>query len=218
MSCARSPTDIRLECWLPAPGSTSPAGRPTRRRSSCSPPSWLHTGAGYVILTSDNGYLLGEHRIRQGKTLPYEPSARVPLIIRGPGVPAGEVRTQPVAAIDVSPTVVGVSGAKPFLSGAVMDWRSLLPKVADPTRGADRDLVLEAGPEGDMQDYLYHGLRTADGWKYIEYHTGEQELYNLIRDPEELDNLAGDPGFATMQTYLAERLRQLEYCAGSDCP
>lgn len=171
----------------------------------------------YVILTSDNGYLLGEHRIRQGKVLPYEPSARVPLIIRGPGVPAGEVRTQPVAAIDVAPTVVGVAGAEPYLNGAIMDGQSLLPKVADPTRAADRDLVLEAGPAGSMQDYRYHGLRTADGWKYVEYHTGERELYNLAVDPEELDNLAEDPGSAAMQTYLAERLRQLEYCAGSGC-
>ena len=43
----------------------------------------------YLIFTSDNGYFAGEHRIRQGKYLPHEPSSHVPMLIRGPGIPAG---------------------------------------------------------------------------------------------------------------------------------
>ena len=41
------------------------------------------------MFTSDNGYFLGEHRKRLGKTLPYEPALRVPLLVAGPGVPTG---------------------------------------------------------------------------------------------------------------------------------
>ena len=43
----------------------------------------------YIIFTSDNGFMHGEHRIPQGKVVLYEPSIRVPLIMRGPGIPAG---------------------------------------------------------------------------------------------------------------------------------
>ncbi len=53
----------------------------------------------------DNGYFLGEHRIRQGKILPYEPALAVPLLVRGPGIPAGEVRTDPFTSIDFAPTI-----------------------------------------------------------------------------------------------------------------
>ena len=50
----------------------------------------------YVVFTSDNGFFLGEHRRRQGKILPYDPSLRVPLVMRGPGIPAGEDPHRPV--------------------------------------------------------------------------------------------------------------------------
>lgn len=172
----------------------------------------------YVILTSDNGYLQGEHRVRSGKILPYEPSARVPLVVRGPGIPAGAVRAQPVAAIDVVPTIIDLAEAGDQLGGFVMDGRSLLPKIAYPQYGDDRDLVLEAGPRGRTFNYRYHGLRTSDGWKYVEYNTGERELYNLRKDPQELHNLAYQGAYARQRADLRKRLDELKFCAGSDCP
>src|SRR5680860_914035 len=57
-----------------------------------------------VAFTSDNGFFLGEHRMRQGKILPYDPSLRVPLMIRGPGIPKGVVRDDPFTIIAVSYT------------------------------------------------------------------------------------------------------------------
>jgi arylsulfatase A-like enzyme len=60
----------------------------------------------YICLTSDNGFFYGEHRIRIGKVYPYEPSLRVPLICRGPGIPAGEVRNQIINNLDLSATVM----------------------------------------------------------------------------------------------------------------
>ena len=67
----------------------------------------------YIIFTSDNGFMHGEHRIQQGKVVLYEPSIRVPLVIRGPGIPAGQHRSQFVANIDLAPTIVQATGAQP---------------------------------------------------------------------------------------------------------
>ena len=78
----------------------------------------------YIIFTSDNGFFHGEHRVPQGKVLLYEPSIRVPLIIRGPNIPAGQHRSQFVENIDLAPTIVAATGVQP---GRVMDGRSLLP-------------------------------------------------------------------------------------------
>ena len=60
----------------------------------------------YVIFTSDNGFMQGEHRVGSGKVLPYDPSTRVPLLIRGPGVPEDEVSGELVGNIDLTPTIL----------------------------------------------------------------------------------------------------------------
>jgi N-acetylglucosamine-6-sulfatase len=65
----------------------------------------------YIIFTSDNGFFHGEHRVPQGKVLLYEPSIRVPLIIRGPNIPAGQHRSQFVENIDLAPTIVAATRA-----------------------------------------------------------------------------------------------------------
>src|SRR5262249_36016699 len=67
----------------------------------------------YICFTSDNGYFYGEHRIRAGKVYPYEPSLRVPLICRGPGILTGEVRNQIVNNLDLSATVMDWADATP---------------------------------------------------------------------------------------------------------
>ena len=65
----------------------------------------------YVIFTSDNGYMHGEHRIRSGKLQPYEEAIRVPLLIRGPGVPRGVRIGDPVADVDLAPTIAELTAA-----------------------------------------------------------------------------------------------------------
>ena len=67
----------------------------------------------YIIFTSDNGFMHGEHRVPQGKVVLYEPSIRVPLIIRGPNLPAGVHRSQFVENIDLAPTIVDATDAQP---------------------------------------------------------------------------------------------------------
>ena len=162
-----------------------------------------------IVFTSDNGFFHGEHRVPSGKVLPYEPSIRVPLIMRGPGIPAGLRLTQRVANIDLAPTIVDAAGAT---AGRVMDGRSLLPVIASPGMSLGRDLLVERGPGQGT----FTALR-APNYFYAEYGNGEQELYDLVQDPFELTSRHNDPAYAALKADLAERLAHLRACAGLTC-
>ena len=97
-------------------------------------------GNTYLIFTSDNGYFNGEHRIRRGKYLPHEPSSHVPLLIRGPGIPAGNVSDELVSNVDIAETIRTIAGASASL---VQDGRSLLPFAALPDLRSTRPILLE---------------------------------------------------------------------------
>ena len=66
----------------------------------------------YILFTSDNGFLQGEHRVRSGKMLVYDPSTGVPLLMRGPGIPHGGVSSELVTNEDLTPTILGIAHAK----------------------------------------------------------------------------------------------------------
>jgi N-acetylglucosamine-6-sulfatase len=166
-----------------------------------------------LVFSSDNGYMFGEHRIHAGKTVAYEPSARVPLVIRGPGFPAGESRRAAVATIDLAPTFADAAGTTP---GLTVDGRSLLPLADSPSTWPDRTLVLEAGPTVVGGDDIYHGIRTPQ-YKYIRHSTGEVEFYDLDNDPNEMQSLTDDPEYDVVQELLGAELRRLEDCSGREC-
>ncbi len=102
----------------------------------------------YLIFLSDNGYFSGEHRIRQGKYLPHDPSSKIPMLIRGPGIPAGQVSNALVSNVDVAATIADVTNATPTLP---QDGTSLIPFAADPTASTGRPILLE-GDTGDSID------------------------------------------------------------------
>jgi arylsulfatase A-like enzyme len=162
-----------------------------------------------IIFTSDNGFFHGEHRVPSGKVLPYEPSIRVPLIVRGPGIPAGLRVSQRVANIDLAPTIVDAAGATP---GRVMDGRSLLPVIAQPDVSLARDLLVERGPGAGT----FTALR-APAYLYVEHGNGEEELYDLRRDPFQLESRHADPDYAAIKAGLALRLDHLRACRGLAC-
>jgi N-acetylglucosamine-6-sulfatase len=163
-----------------------------------------------ILFTSDNGFFAGEHRVATGKVLAYEPSIRLPLLMRGPGVPAGATAGQLVTNADLAPTILDAAEAKP---GRVEDGRSLLELVGDPGVEWGRELLLEGG---NAQGLTFTGLRNYR-WKYIEHTDGEVELYDLERDPYELQSLHPDPAFAGIKARLAARLAILRTCAGRTC-
>lgn len=161
----------------------------------------------YIVFTSDNGLQLGAHRLLFKEYL-YEESLRVPLIIRGPRFPAGGVRDQLVANVDLAPTIARLAKARPEHT---MDGRSLLPAASSPSAGAGRELLFE--------NYFppSFGIRRGD-WVYIEHGTGETELYDLAADPFQLQSLHADPAYAGLRAELSARLAQLRSCAGGACP
>ena len=174
-----------------------------------------------IVFVSDNGWLQGQHDIPGDKYLPYEESIRVPFILRGPGVPAGETVRGQVTNVDFASTLLDAADAR---AGRTQDGVSLLPTTRDPRRRPRRTLEIEATAplfEGDVPnnrwDQPYTGVRT-DRYTYVVYtRTGEEQLYDRQADPYELSNVAGDPAFATIKAGLAARLAKLRSCRGSAC-
>ena len=82
----------------------------------------------YIFFTSDNGFHMGQHRLTTGKWTAYEEDIRVPLIVRGPGVPEGRTLPHLVLNNDFAPTFADLAGAKtPYF----VDGRSLVPLLTD---------------------------------------------------------------------------------------
>jgi N-acetylglucosamine-6-sulfatase len=164
------------------------------------------------VFTSDNGYLVGEHR-RVGKTVGYEESIRVPLLMSGPGIPAGETRRQLVSLADVAPTVLELAGGS---SPLVTDGLSLLPFATDAGYSSGRSILLQAGPQAGATERWYTAIRTRHR-VYVEYATGETELYDLRVDPYEVDSEHADPKQGRLVERLGQRLAALRDCAGGTC-
>lgn len=186
-----------------------------------------------VIFTSDNGFFHGEHRVANGKFLVYEPSIRVPLIVRGPGIPAGRRSQELVVNADLAPTILDVAGATPE---RILDGRSLFPFASDPERRSRRPILLETGIDpGDDLDQddeptaeagedpaaqggatAYTAVRTRR-FLYAEYGSGERELYDLKEDPHQLESRHGDLRYARTRSVLARVLESLRACSGDSC-
>jgi arylsulfatase A-like enzyme len=173
-----------------------------------------------LVFASDNGFLLGEHR-RTRKNSPYEESIRTTLRAVGPDFPAGE-DPRLIGNIDLAPTFAAIAGAPPR-----NDWdgRSILGELdrevigVEGFGGPDEDFGEAKGtnPLGAEQVYPpYQGFRSRSGIVYIEYEGGEIELYDLIADPYQLDNLASGKGAADFPTYHA-RTEALRDCHAAAC-
>ena len=174
-----------------------------------------------LIFASDNGWLLGEHRSEK-KILPYEESLTVPLLMRGPGVPTGVRRHQPVGLVDIPATALAASGAT---STKAQDGVSLIGLAKDPARLARRVMPIESGPAPAIQAnhnvvnpaWFYRGIRSSR-YSYIAWQmtaSEEEEFYDLDEDPFQLESRHDTPSEAleTARTIY----KQLRDCAGAAC-
>jgi arylsulfatase A-like enzyme len=172
----------------------------------------------YVFFLSDNGFMRGEHRIRDNKRFLYEDSARVPFIATGPGIPAGESSNDIVVNADLTSTILQIAGATP---GVLQDGMSLLPNLFDPKLERGRAILLEAYAGNPIV-----GLRTSR-YVYTEWRDSntegpytpapEKELYDMFVDPYQLENRAADPAYAPVVDELGSELDGLIDCAGDSC-
>ena len=167
-----------------------------------------------IMLTSDNGYFLGEQRVRAGKIYPHEPSLRVPLLLRAPGVPWGQRRTDPITSIDIAPTLSALAGVVP---PGRPDGVSLAQVARRGDQGWTRGIVTETGLT-DLADRTRRllGLRTPR-YLYVEAAHGGRELYDVRRDPQQYRNLAPLPQYDGLQSALAGALARLKDCRGREC-
>ena len=208
----------------------------------------------YIFFTSDNGFHLGQHRLGAGKWTPYEEDIRVPLIVRGPGVPEGRTLHHMVLNNDLAPTFADLAGAR---TPSFVDGRSLVPLLTnDPTPLKDwrQRFIIESVAERSgvaqppfINESTVAPLLTGDplpnNWRrtsaasaqsseewgrpwmkalrtqnylYVDYKTKEHELYDLRKDPYELNNVyaTAPPG---LKQRLEAQLDALRYCSAAEC-
>ena len=198
----------------------------------------------YIVFTSDNGYHLGQHRMKSGKATAYEEDIHVPFIVRGPGVPSGVVVSDYIAGnVDLAPTFAELAGV---IAPDFVDGRSLVPllhgeslpeswrkaylvehyAMKEKDEGIEPELVMveysdfpdASGIPSPDQDELvkaYAALVTAH-YKYVEYADGFRELYDLQADPYELENQAALAASELVEE-LAAWLHAMEACSGNSC-
>ena len=173
----------------------------------------------YIFFTSDNGFHMGNHRVYPGgKWLPYEEDIGVPLMVRGPGVPANTTRQQLVINNDFAPTIADLADAQ---IPAFVDGRSFAPLLSTSAPSSWREAFLEEGwlqntsEPGVPKVPTHQGVHTQDHM-LVEYDTGERELYDLIQDPYQLQS-KGRMGNESLYSALETRLYNLRDCSGAAC-
>jgi N-acetylglucosamine-6-sulfatase len=174
----------------------------------------------YFVFSSDNGFHMGEYTLSSGKQTAFDTDIRVPLIVSGPGVPAGRVVSQLASSIDLAPTFETLAGVP---VPADVDGHSLaaLWHGQDPVGWQLAVLVEHHGPDFSPDDPdrqtskpgdppSYEAVRTSTAL-YVRYAGGAQEYYDTATDPYELDNLAG----RGVPAVLVQALGALANCHGT---
>jgi arylsulfatase A-like enzyme len=176
----------------------------------------------YFVFSSDNGFHMGEHRLRPGKMTAFDTDIRVPLVIAGPGIRPGMRIGALTENIDLAPTFEDLAGHTPSPS---IEGRSLVPLLQGGTPADWRKAVLveHLGPDLDPSDPdfprpnsgnppSYNAIRLAHSL-YVEYADGTREYYETRLDPFQLHN-----AYAALSTQfrraLHRQVKQLVRCQG----
>ena len=158
-----------------------------------------------IVFWSDHGYFLGEKGLWY-KRKAFERSARMPMIIAGPGVSKGTPSGRTVELLDLYPTLAEACGLQQVPTN--LDGRSLVPLLKDPTAPWDKPALTQVWHSPKAWGY---SLRT-ERWRYTEWMRGEAgiELYDHHTDPDEEHNLARDPAHAATVRRLATLLKPFD--------
>lgn len=176
----------------------------------------------YIVFYSDNGYHLGQHRLptydHGGKSTPYIEDIRFPIVLRGPGIAAGQRSGAMVQNVDLRPTFDEMGGT---LAPDYVDGTSFLAAAqgtaAFPRQHAYAERLESEGGPNVEEHPDWKAVYTPSMAYHYWFRTGEEELYDLGADPFELDNLLKDGGPETEAAPFREIMRQMEDCQGAEC-
>ena len=175
----------------------------------------------YVLLTSDNGFMQGQHRILTGKSVPYQPAVRMPVMLRGPGIAPGTSVSHLVGEQDLAPTLLDLVDQSAAHTGPAFDGRILAPLLDGTGTPSARPILLEIGnaQATNPGPRVLRGLVDPTGWKLVDYTGAEyhDELYNLKSDPYEMNNRIDDPALNDREATLRAELAAYRACSGSTC-
>jgi arylsulfatase A-like enzyme len=180
-----------------------------------------------IIYTSDNGWILGEHRLHDPLTadgraagvkyVPYQGSSRVPLLIAGPGFPRGRKIRGVTVNTDIAPTIEQISGARARLP---QDGISLLAVARRPSLLRNRAVLLETF-KNPRNVNPYKAIRTSRYLYDVEQPEGPlaggSALFDYRRDYWELQSVVSDARYANVKSALARALKKLVNCKGRGC-
>ena len=138
-----------------------------------------------IVLWGDHGWHLGEKGIT-GKNSLWDRGTRVPLIFSGPGIQPGGRCNQPAELLDIYPTLIELCGLSPRSD---LEGLSLVPQIQDSN-------ARRISPAITTHNQENHGIRS-ERWRYIRYADQTEELYDMENDPQEWNNLAANPAYAT---------------------
>ncbi len=147
-----------------------------------------------IVLFSDHGWHLGEKEA-WGKMTGWVHSIQTPLIIAAPGFEQGAICDEPVSLLDLYPTLLDIVE----LPGKELDGISILPLLEDPSQNTNRVVKTHVG-KGN------YSLSSKE-WRYIQYSDGSEELYNLIDDPREYENLIPKGDYSSIIEELKRNTR-----------
>ena len=168
----------------------------------------------YVIVTSDNGYEVGEHN-HEGKLLPYRDSLMVPTVLRGPGVPKDKVVDTVASVPDLAVTIASIGRAAP--PSRTVDGTNFLPML-DSEKTLYRAIPIVGYPLGTTRERpLYYGV-VRGSTTYVRWAWGKEEMYDTRIDPYQIRNLASEAGYHDRLVELRKLARQLRDCRGNSCP
>jgi N-acetylglucosamine-6-sulfatase len=174
----------------------------------------------YLIFSSDNGLHTGQYRLMPGKLTAFDTDIHVPLVVVGPGVPAGHTTAAMSENVDLAKTFTAIGGTTLRSDGhsllqlmhgqAPPRWRNaiLVEHHGGPMSALDPDY--QQSPSGSPT--TYEAMRTSR-FLYVEYADGEREFYDLRTDPFELHNLAATLTSSQL-ALLHSELARLERCHG----
>ncbi len=154
-----------------------------------------------IIVTADHGDMLGERGLWYKMNF-FEHSVRVPLVIAGPGILPRPVPNA-CSLVDLLPTMLDLGGERPTL-GQPIDGVSLMPLARG--EASDHDAAI-AEYCAEMTGHPVFMIRRGP-WKYIHCDSDPAQLYNVVEDPMEVTNLAGDPAHAERVAAFAEEVAE----------